>query len=92
MKFGSRSKAGATSQAVASKPDGSPASSTSSFISVGVLMEQRERPERLTVEELRDLDAISLESLEKEASPDELFDAYQGMSVCLAVPYVSWVV
>ena len=95
MKFGSRSKSkskASTSQAAPhppgapANPDRSPASSTSSFISVGVLMEQRERPQRVTVDDLDDLDcayeAMSLDGKGNEGlsnpSPDELFEAYTG--------------
>ena len=93
MKFGSRSKSkskSSASQAAASPPpapaDRSPASSTSSFISVGVLMEQRERPQRVTVEDLDHLDcayeAMSLDGKGDEVlsnpSRDELFEAYTG--------------
>lgn len=93
MKFGSRSKSkpkASASQAAASPAvaptNRSPTSSTSSFISVGFLMEQRERPQRVTVEELEDLDlayeAMSLDGKGDEGltdpSPDELFEAYTG--------------
>jgi len=92
MKFGSRSKSKSKSSAspAAGPPPApagrSPASSTSSFISVGVLMDQRERPRGVTVEEVDDLDcayeAMSLDGGREEglmnSSHDELFEAYTG--------------
>ena len=116
MRFGSKSKAkskASASRAMAPShafvdPDGSPAqspaSSASSFISVGVLMEQRERPERMKMEDLGDLDdALDAMSLDgrgdgndmvcgeviSDVSPDELFEAYTGRARLAPGPHAA---
>jgi hypothetical protein len=59
----------------------SPASAASSFISVGAIMEQRERPRRRTEIDVDVSDSFGAQSLMDDngsSAEDELFDAYRG--------------